>query len=103
MSEAKCGRKDCQNEGTAHPVLLLTFSGYSGPPMEAMLGLLVCDQHQAETSAADLISDEGWAQITEAITAAKKVLPERSLTKLRWEPPTGRLASDFRHIRLGDA
>jgi hypothetical protein len=85
-----CDRIDCTNAGTHHPVLLALPEGrpdYAGPPAEFTLGILACPEHQAGTTAADFISDEGWALIVAATEAVHKGRPERSTVGLVWRRP----------------
>lgn len=85
-----CARRGCRNAGTHHPVLLLSpaaHATYEGPPAEAQLGILVCTQHQADTQAADLISDEGWAVIVGTFAAVGRAEPDRATVGLVWRRP----------------
>ena len=85
-----CARKLCPLRGTHYPVLLFRpkdHPGYAGAPMEIVMGILVCPQHQRETAPADLISDDGWQQIREAIVATGRAEPDRASAGLVWKRP----------------
>ena len=83
-----CSRVGCKSEGTHHPALLLRPKGYpDAPPAEVILGILVCREHQESTTAADLITDEGWAQIEHGFGAVGRVLPDRATVGLAWKRP----------------
>lgn len=85
-----CARKACPHAGTRQPVLLAMprdLPEYAGPPVELILGILVCDEHQATTQAADLVTDEGWEQIVAAFAAVNRARPDRSTLGLAWKLP----------------
>lgn len=94
-----CGRIDCKKQGTAYPVLELRLRGYLGAPAQSMIGMAVCPEHQKETAVADLVSDEGWAQILDAFIVGNRILPDRELTTMHWEPVDSEMAQEFRRLR----
>lgn len=86
----ECHRVDCHAEGTRQPVLLVMPANrpdYTGPPVEMTLGMVVCDPHQADTGADDLVGDEGWQQITQVFAAMGRAAPDRSTIGLAWRLP----------------
>lgn len=85
-----CARKDCAEEGTHHPVLLLrplAMPEYTGPPAEMILGVLVCGPHQADTKVEDLVADDGWDQIIHVFEAVHRAEPDRSNIGIVWKRP----------------
>lgn len=76
--------------GTHHPVILARPAGqphYAGQPLELVLGILVCREHQADVSAEDFVTDEGWAMIVSAVTAVGRAEPDRASLGLAWRLP----------------
>lgn len=84
-----CARKDCVNEGTHRPVLLFMPAavGYTGPPAEMELDMLVCREHQEDVGASDLVLDEQWRAIRRAFGAAGRAEPDRQTIGLAWRHP----------------
>lgn len=85
-----CARQGCAEEGTHHPVLLAMPANrpdYAGPPLELVIGILVCPTHQAGAVAADFVTDEGWAMIVGATTTVGRAEPDRASLGLVWKLP----------------
>jgi hypothetical protein len=53
--------------------------------MEIVLGIFVCASHQRTTTPADLITDEGWSQIEQAVLASGRAAPDRETVGLVWQ------------------
>lgn len=88
MAESKCARKGCENGGGWRPVLIFHAPIYLRTreyrPVEATLGIEVCEEHMKTGTAEDFISDEGWEQIVGALGRAGKVAPRRELSEIRF-------------------
>ncbi len=78
-----CDRLGCSNLADWHPVLLL-FSAKHTAPVQAVLGLLVCDQCRPTIDLDHVLSDEGWDQAVAALGEIGRAEPVRKLTRLSW-------------------
>ncbi len=80
----RCGRTGCKELGKWRPVIVARVKPM-GMPLRAMIGLLVCDHHQARLMLDDVLSAEGWKMICSVIRSTGKAVPRRDLTHLEWE------------------
>lgn len=80
-----CARKDCTNPGGWRPVLILRAASRPNEPARAELGIAVCEHHARTGQVDDFVSDEGWAQISNAFAASGRERPARALTSLEFE------------------
>jgi hypothetical protein len=101
MANAICAWQDCENPSTQHPHLVLRPADAdielfkerhpeaagldnSLAEAEAHMSLGVCDEHAAECTVDDLVSDEGWSVICNVFTETGRFPPERSKTEVLW-------------------
>jgi len=99
-----CDRSGCKNEGTRHPVLLLTPVGHpESKGAEFIIGILVCEEHQASTKPADLIAEREEDQWDS--TAGARGERTEDAEPCRGRGPPTRLLLDDRHrsFEVGDA
>lgn len=85
-----CAHKGCVHPPKYQPLLELYARRRDGgritrwaKPAIAELALVLCDGHAKSTTADDLISTEGWQQLSERFTAVGLMPPDRHLTKLK--------------------
>lgn len=85
----KCGIKTCTNEASWQLVLVLhphpNYPGYR--PARGNIGIVVCQECRASGSITvdDVISDESWAEIEEAMSTLGWVKPDRRRNELDYE------------------
>lgn len=82
---AKSG-EPCGDLGLWRPVLTLRPKGYTGTPVKAFLGLVVCESHKSQAELKHFLGEEGWNQIVAAMNAQGLALPDRDSTELTFEP-----------------
>lgn len=82
----QCGHVECGKPASHHPHLLLKAKGYDKPhqPADVHMGLPVCDEHMAQTTVADLVSDEGWATLEDAFLSTGRYPPDRDTVEIAW-------------------
>jgi hypothetical protein len=96
----QCARKGCRYFGTWRPVLLLRPSRtYTGKPIEAVIGLLVCGDHR-EASAEKFLTTEMWESLVEWCTQQGKAAPHRPSTRLEYRKPEGSSEAGLKFDRL---
>lgn len=85
---AECAKLDCHNHGTRHPtLLLLPENNHDIKPVEFVLGIMVCDEHQKGQTAQDFIADDGWDHINKVFVIVWGSEPDRSNVGLAWRLP----------------
>jgi len=76
-----CSRTACSAEAT-HRVGLLLRADEHHEPVEAWLGLEVCEKCRSTLKLEDVVCDGNWSHILAAFAGIGKALPRRELTKL---------------------
>ncbi len=84
LAARRCQCKDCAGEGHWMPVLELRCYANQAKPAEARLGIRAGDACKESKGPEDFTTDEGWGQICSAMELAKKMVPERGFTTVRW-------------------
>jgi hypothetical protein len=74
----------CEHPAVWQPVLEFRAPG-SDVVAPALLRLGICEKHKAETVLADVMGDEGFAQIAAGMEKAGFVAPDRQRTTLGWK------------------
>lgn len=81
----ECARTGCTAPARWLPVFVIY--AHTGSPARATVSdLPCCDAHKAATTLADLLTDEGWAQIVASFLDRGFAAPVRPRTRLDWEP-----------------
>jgi hypothetical protein len=75
----KCSREDC-NEEAGWRIELVLRSSMDGTPAIGSMGLVVCFDHKDEVLVDDVLSDDTWKRIVDAMQEAGARLPVRDLT-----------------------
>lgn len=58
----------------------------TAPPLQISTSLGVCDEHKGETKLDDVLTDDGWNKIVDALRADGKVDPDRSTARVYFDP-----------------
>lgn len=74
----------CNAPAVAIPVLLLRPKFYMGEPIRARIPVTVCEAHKPP-DAEDLLTDETWARLVDAVAGAGKMRPDREATGLDFD------------------
>lgn len=80
-----CDRTNCLGDARWTPVLELRTKGHKGPPALFHIPVCICNECKPKTEIDDLMTDEGWKQLCEAIKGQGREKPTRKLTKIRWK------------------
>ncbi len=81
-----CDRKDCPNEATGKIVLELRPEFYPGAPIRMVTPLVACDDCRSYLNIENVMDDEGWEMICQAVKLAGKARPTRAKTVLTYWP-----------------
>lgn len=86
-----CARANCENESSVYPVLhlyatKLLIRNIPNDPIEVEFRELpTCLECMAKVHENDILNDEGWLRLSEAIMKNGKAKPNRDLTELIWK------------------
>lgn len=83
-----CARFGCSAEAIATPVLRVWASRAhhgSHPPIELKIALPHCEEHKAAATVADMLTDEGWAELVRDVRSLGRAAPDRTTAELGWE------------------
>ena len=80
-----CDRMGCSEPAIWRPVLHLRPAEYSGDPALAYVGLTLCDEHRAEATVEEFLTDQTWNSLLEGFHQAGAMVPTRRLTTLEFE------------------
>jgi hypothetical protein len=87
MKVTSCSREGCNKQASQIPVILAWAKGYPKkyhPPIEMKMDLPHCEDCAAKTHVNDLLTDEGWKMIENAVAVAKRLPPDRKTVGLKW-------------------
>lgn len=85
MSSNRCSVHQCTRRGRLRPIIQLRAHEFH-EPAEAAMGFRICQVHASEATVDDFITPEGWDRITRAVVESGKMMPDRDLCTLRFEP-----------------
>ncbi len=95
-----CDRKDCGNVVAWSPGMLVYAKTDKDRkhPLVSQTILAICEEHKAETTVDDVLTDEGWEIICVMLAKLGKCPPKRSWTVVTWRKvvPGQPLTFDFR-------
>lgn len=83
-----CNRNGCGEPSKWQIALVFFAAGHTQAHqgLVAEMGLALCDVHGKAATAADFLTDEGFAQVCHAMRMIGKAAPERALTKVKLLP-----------------